>query len=320
MQSALCHGRISHRFLAVQARLNNALRGWRHDRHDHCRQGRRLCRVDRSDIRRGAAHPAGGHWHRAVLAYLANSLRLLCRAALPLCPIAHPAQQKRLHAINPVLPLAHVRFCSVYAALGMLSKSVQITTEKKYRMRTPSYFVCLRHKRLFNFARAEFSRNDWAREPRMVQKATDCWIAVWINVFFVISKGISSKICDDGANFLCFDSGDVKGWVALGFSAAVGFGIAALLIPMYKKIQTWVQREFDEKAEKDAAPKPPPEIETKPDGNKVLRQPVTYQLLSRSRKHLSLHEFLNFASHDEVSLHGYCYAALTCCVDAPGHS
>ena len=39
---------------------------------------------------------------------------------------------------------------------------------------------------------------------------------MWINAFFVISKGISKKICTKGeSNFMCFSNGKVRGWVAV---------------------------------------------------------------------------------------------------------
>mmetsp|Transcript_5884 Transcript_5884/g.13694 ORF Transcript_5884/g.13694 Transcript_5884/m.13694 type:complete len:592 (-) Transcript_5884:85-1860(-) len=79
-------------------------------------------------------------------------------------------------------------------------------------------------------------------------------LAVWINAFFVISKGIAKKICTKGdESFICFDNGKVKGWVALGFSAAVGFFVAAVCLPIYPHIKKTVNAQFAAKAAKEAA-------------------------------------------------------------------
>lgn len=79
-------------------------------------------------------------------------------------------------------------------------------------------------------------------------------LAVWINTFFVISKGITKKICDKGTeSWICHDDAKIKGWVALGFSAGVGVGVSLLLFPLYGRIKRAVNAEFEAKAALEAA-------------------------------------------------------------------
>jgi len=77
------------------------------------------------------------------------------------------------------------------------------------------------------------------------------FLAVWINVFFIISKGISKKICpkEDGDNWLCRSGtakkdGKVKGWVAMGFAAAISLVITIMCYPFYGQIRKWVEADF----------------------------------------------------------------------------
>mmetsp|Transcript_4410 Transcript_4410/g.13973 ORF Transcript_4410/g.13973 Transcript_4410/m.13973 type:complete len:617 (+) Transcript_4410:60-1910(+) len=119
------------------------------------------------------------------------------------------------------------------------------------------------------------------------------WLAVWINTFFIISKGVSKKVCPSKTNiWICsgYDSdlkegaetdaagdklsksdypGKVNGWAALGFSCGVGLFFALALIPLYLAIKKRVEAEFADKdteageaeeAKEDA--KPPPEPPT----------------------------------------------------------
>jgi len=74
------------------------------------------------------------------------------------------------------------------------------------------------------------------------------WLAVWINAFFVISKGISKKICPKGyVIWICSGTGgNVNGWTALGFSCGLGALVAIVCIPIYQKIRTSVDFEFSE--------------------------------------------------------------------------
>ena len=90
--------------------------------------------------------------------------------------------------------------------------------------------------------------------------------AVMINMFFILSKGVSKKICPkgDGPEWLCDnDKGKTKPGVAMGVAAACGVFVAAACFPMYAKIREWVSNEdFDKDPEtaakesttKDAAP------------------------------------------------------------------
>uniref|UniRef100_A0A7S4F6K6 Phosphate transporter n=1 Tax=Chrysotila carterae TaxID=13221 RepID=A0A7S4F6K6_CHRCT len=105
---------------------------------------------------------------------------------------------------------------------------------------------------LFLFVRTLVLRTKNAFSRAILFYPVLIWLAVWINSFFVIAKGIQKKICDDGKNFLCYSSGDTKGWNALGFACAVGFGVAVLCLPLYKKIKIYVQAEFEDKAAAEA--------------------------------------------------------------------
>merc|ERR1712087_1047693 len=70
--------------------------------------------------------------------------------------------------------------------------------------------------------------------------------AVWINAFFVISKGIKKKICPDWDPFLC-DGKSVKGWNAMGVGLGIGVLCGFCSIPMVAKIRTMVNNEFEER-------------------------------------------------------------------------
>ena len=78
--------------------------------------------------------------------------------------------------------------------------------------------------------------------------------AVFLNVFFVLSKGISKKICPkkgDHIGFMCRtdDDGGPKGKVnpasALWISCICGIVAAALLYPMYK----WIEEQGNQRGE-----------------------------------------------------------------------
>jgi len=73
-------------------------------------------------------------------------------------------------------------------------------------------------------------------------------LAVWINCFFIVSKGVSKKICPKGyVIWICKGTGGhADGWIALGFSAGFGFLIAILGVPVYQKIMRSVDHEFSE--------------------------------------------------------------------------
>lgn len=77
------------------------------------------------------------------------------------------------------------------------------------------------------------------------------FLAVWINIFFIISKGISKKICPkkDGDNWLCESGtkkkdGKVIGEVAMGLSAALSIIITFLVYPAYGYIRKWINEDF----------------------------------------------------------------------------
>ena len=74
------------------------------------------------------------------------------------------------------------------------------------------------------------------------------FIAVWINSFFIISKGISKAICKKGndESVLCHGNGKVKGWTALGVCCGIGAGVTLLCFPLFKMIKTRVQQMVDE--------------------------------------------------------------------------
>jgi len=89
-------------------------------------------------------------------------------------------------------------------------------------------------------------------------------LAVWINVFFVISKGITKKICDKGTeSWICYDDAKIKGWIALGFSGGIGIFVAAALYPMYGMIRKWVDAEFEAKAAEASSTAEKGEVEVK---------------------------------------------------------
>merc|ERR1712226_782316 len=119
------------------------------------------------------------------------------------------------------------------------------------------------------------------------------WLAIWINTFFIISKGVSKKVCPSKTNiWICsgYDSdlkegaekdaaggklskddypGKANGWVALGFSCGVGLFFAVALIPLYLAIKKRVEAEFADKdteageaEEAKEEAKPPPEPPT----------------------------------------------------------
>ena len=57
---------------------------------------------------------------------------------------------------------------------------------------------------------------------------------MWINAFFVVSKGIDKKICPKGyVIWICKGTGGhVNGWIALGFSCGLGALVALAGIPV----------------------------------------------------------------------------------------
>mmetsp|Transcript_25699 Transcript_25699/g.81172 ORF Transcript_25699/g.81172 Transcript_25699/m.81172 type:complete len:575 (-) Transcript_25699:197-1921(-) len=74
------------------------------------------------------------------------------------------------------------------------------------------------------------------------------WVAVWINAFFIVAKGITKKICPKKYEiWICSGTGGkVNGWVALGFSCGVGLAVALICFPFYGKIRRAVDIEFSE--------------------------------------------------------------------------
>jgi len=70
-------------------------------------------------------------------------------------------------------------------------------------------------------------------------------LAVWINAYFVVSKGIKKKICEKGKDsWICYIDGDVKPLVAMGFSFGIGLFVALFLIPVYGMISRKIEEEF----------------------------------------------------------------------------
>lgn len=88
------------------------------------------------------------------------------------------------------------------------------------------------------------------------------FLAVSINVYFVISKGIKKKICEKGtSSWICYIDGDVKPLVAFATSLGVGITVAMALGPIYRQIKHKVIQEFEKVSsnididpEKPAAP------------------------------------------------------------------
>ena len=87
------------------------------------------------------------------------------------------------------------------------------------------------------------------------------FLAVFINVFYLISKGVSKKICtkentkldeDDDIEtfFLCRErsgKANVDPFAALGFSVGIGAGVALLMIPVSQWLKGVVRKEFEAK-------------------------------------------------------------------------
>jgi len=91
-------------------------------------------------------------------------------------------------------------------------------------------------------------------------------LAVFINTFFILSKGISKKMCSKGKDsdgetiaepeWICrLVGGKAKPnpYVCLGLSLGIGIVVAALTYPLYKKMEKTVNDEFAQK--EDAAAK-----------------------------------------------------------------
>jgi hypothetical protein len=99
---------------------------------------------------------------------------------------------------------------------------------------------------------------------------------VWINAFFVISKGITKKICPKGYEiWICNGTGGkVDGWVALGFSCALGLFVAIVCIPAYAKIRRTVDMEFPRRA--SPRPRRPSTPRRRP-SRRALRPPRTWR-------------------------------------------
>jgi sodium-dependent phosphate transporter len=74
------------------------------------------------------------------------------------------------------------------------------------------------------------------------------WAAVWINAFFIVSKGISKKICPKTYTiWICKGTGGkVDGWIAMAFSCGLGLAAALICIPLYQRIRRAVTFEFSE--------------------------------------------------------------------------
>lgn len=71
-------------------------------------------------------------------------------------------------------------------------------------------------------------------------------LAVWINAYFVVSKGIKKKICEKGiSSWICNVDGDVKPVVAMLFSLGIGVGVSLVLAPFYSRITRTLNEEFE---------------------------------------------------------------------------
>ena len=81
------------------------------------------------------------------------------------------------------------------------------------------------------------------------------FLAVWINVFFIISKGVSKKLCPydkatgEGDNWFCNaatkkKSGKVLPLVAMGVAAGIAVLVTMLCYPVYSRIRRWVTDDF----------------------------------------------------------------------------
>ena len=72
---------------------------------------------------------------------------------------------------------------------------------------------------LFLFVRTLVLRSSHAFNRSVLFYPVLVVLAVWINVFFVISKGITKKICDKGTeSWICHTDAKIKGWVAVRYS------------------------------------------------------------------------------------------------------
>ncbi|KAL1519107.1 hypothetical protein AB1Y20_003372 [Prymnesium parvum] len=83
------------------------------------------------------------------------------------------------------------------------------------------------------------------------------FVAVMLNVFFIISKGLAKKICPSKSSdpgFLCEEkdgvgTGKVDAMVALGLSAGVAAGVALACYPLY----SYISRRVEERTVNDAS-------------------------------------------------------------------
>lgn len=79
------------------------------------------------------------------------------------------------------------------------------------------------------------------------------WFAVWINAFFIMSKGIKKKICpkDEEDVWCCKEPGKVDAGIAAGFTCGIAFVVMLASIPLVKwikqKVESDIEREISRK-------------------------------------------------------------------------
>ena len=79
------------------------------------------------------------------------------------------------------------------------------------------------------------------------------WFAVWINGFFIMSKGIKKKICpkDEEDVWCCKEPGKVDAGIAAGFTCGIAFVVMIACIPLVKwikqKVESDIEREVSRK-------------------------------------------------------------------------
>ena len=111
--------------------------------------------------------------------------------------------------------------------------------------------------------------------------------AVMINMFFILSKGVSKKICPKGdrPDWICNTekSGKTKPGVAMGVAAACGVFVAIACYPMYGRIKAWVEAEDFSQKDPEAAVKSSTTDDAKKD-TAVEVEKVELTMMAKAKK------------------------------------